>query len=294
MFSYKKMINNIINDTNILHEITNEEKKIIQKNVLEIMDSIIQVCEKYSFSIMLGGGSALGAVRHQGFIPWDDDLDLNMPREDFEKFKIIFEKELGDRYRLYTPNYDGKAIARFAKVEKKGTSLETIGSKNKHGICIDIFPIENIPKNKPVFLLKGISSQIIMFITGQVEFWENRNDLMRTIMFSCLSGKIYYYIKIIIGFVFSIIPLNKWYDIADSINQYRYTGLMGVPSGRKHYFGEIFNEKVYLPIKPTVFEGHKAYLPHNTDLYLKNLFGDYMKIPSKEKRETHFIISVKE
>lgn len=292
MYSYKRMMNDIARESKILHAITSEERRILQDNALEIMDSVFRICKKYNLNIMLGGGSALGAVRHKGFIPWDDDIDLNMPRKDFEKLKKIFQKELGDDYRLFAPNYNGKAIARFAKVEKRGTILETLENTHAHGICIDIFPIENIPKNKFVFFIKGLVSQIVMFITGQVEFWNNRNDLIKSVMSSRKDGKISYSIKSLIGFLFSVVPLNKWYDLTDKVNQYRYTGIMGVPSGRKHYFGEIFEEEVYLPIREGEFEGRKVYLPNDVDKYLQNLFGDYMQIPPKSKREQHFIIRV--
>mgnify|MGYP000934529859 FL=1 len=65
---------------------------------------ILRVCEKYNIRVMLGGGSALGAVRHGGFIPWDDDLDLIMPREDYNKFISVFDKELSDLYEITSPN----------------------------------------------------------------------------------------------------------------------------------------------------------------------------------------------
>ena len=72
--------------------------------LLEMYSDILRVCEKYNIRVMLGGGSALGAVRHGGFIPWDDDLDLIMPREDYNKFISVFDKELSDLYEITSPN----------------------------------------------------------------------------------------------------------------------------------------------------------------------------------------------
>ena len=83
---------------NMLRELTNEELEKLHQCLLFILKDFIWVCNKYNLKYTLGGGSVLGAVRHKGFIPWDDDLDVNMPREDYEKFKAIFPKELAEEY----------------------------------------------------------------------------------------------------------------------------------------------------------------------------------------------------
>ncbi|MGM9579929.1 MAG: LicD family protein, partial [Anaerovibrio sp.] len=80
------------------------------------------VCDKYNLTIVLGGGSALGAVRHKGFIPWDDDLDLNMPRKDYEKLLSVLEAELGKEYYFSAPHTKG-VESQFLKIHKKDTTF---------------------------------------------------------------------------------------------------------------------------------------------------------------------------
>ena len=265
----------------------------IQKVILHMLSDILEVCAKYNLIVMLGGGSALGAVRHQGFIPWDDDIDLNMPRKDYEKLKDVFNEELSASYNLYCPQYNHSAIERFAKIEKKDTCFWPIDAKESYGICIDIFPIENIPKRGLMRLGKGGIAQLCMFIAGQVKFWENKNKWMRMFMCTSYKGKITYYLKCFIGVIFSFIPAYKWFDWCDKVNQYKYTGVMGVPSGRKHYFGEIFPENVYFPTKKAYFEDLEIRLPNKVEIYLSNLYGDYSRIPSKEEQEKHFVLELK-
>ena len=91
-------------EKNKARELQENELKQLHECLLSILKDFIYVCEKYNLHYTLGGGSVLGAVRHHGFIPWDDDLDINMPRKDYERFKNIFANELSDEYELNVPN----------------------------------------------------------------------------------------------------------------------------------------------------------------------------------------------
>lgn len=295
MESLKETYNKLLSNESSIHAATDLERQTIQTVELEMLDDIISCCEKYNLSILLGGGSCLGAVRHGGFIPWDDDIDLNMPRSDLEKLKDIFMVELGDKYILHAPNYGNtKSKWRFAKIEKTDTLLVDNDDKsNCTGICIDIFPIEMIPHNRILRFFHGVVADGMMFIAGQVWFAKKSSMAFRKAMKSSFSGKIRYITKMIIGNIFGVCPLYKWFNVVDKCCQYKgKTDLMGVPTGRKHYFGEIFNASVYLPAKEVSFSGHKAFLPNNEDEYLSNLYGNYMTIPPENKREHHYIYEV--
>lgn len=293
METLKSIYNRLLSQEASIHEATDAERQTIQSVAIEMLDDLIRVCDQYGLTLLLGGGSCLGAVRHDGFIPWDDDMDFNMPRDDYETLKSIFESELGEKYILHSPNYKkGKAQSRFGRIEKKETLLLDSNDREQcHGICIDIFPIEKIPQNKIHRYIHGIVIEGVMFAAGQVWFAKESTQIFRTALKH--SNKLRYYSKKITGDILGICPLYKWYDLVDHCCQYKgKTNLMGVPTGRKHYFGEIFDASVYLPQKETLFEGHKAYLPNKEDDYLKNLFGDYMKIPPVDKREHHYIYGV--
>ncbi len=117
----------------------------LQLVVLEILDAVSGVCEKHGIRWFLDSGTALGAVRHQGFIPWDDDVDVGMLREDYDRFLEVAAKELPDGYSLHTPENTPHYSPFFAKVYKDGTrfwSKEVIESGCDQGIFVDIFPYD--------------------------------------------------------------------------------------------------------------------------------------------------------
>lgn len=290
MKTLKSIYNELLSHEKSIHKATDIERKTIQRIEMEMLDDLVGVCDKHGLTLLLGGGSCLGAVRHGGFIPWDEDMDFNMPREDFEILKKIFKSELGKKYTLHAPNYKkGKAKWRFGRIEKKGTLILDSNEREQcFGVCIDIFPIEKIPQNALHRFLHGLLIEGVMFAAGQVWFTKESTPIFRTAMKQ--SDKLRYYTKITIGNILGICSLSNWYDLVDKCCRFNgVTPLRGVPTGRKHYFGEIFDASVYLPKKETLFDGHKAYLPNKEDIYLGNLYGDYMQIPPEEKREHHYI-----
>lgn len=99
MINKKKILNKVSNEKNI-RKLTETEKKDLKNTFLLMTQEIDMVCKKYGIKMFLVGGSLLGAVRHGGFIPWDDDIDFGMKRCDYQKFIEIFDSELGDRYYL--------------------------------------------------------------------------------------------------------------------------------------------------------------------------------------------------
>lgn len=95
----------------------------LHKIQLEILEDFIYVCEKYNLTCFGVYGTAIGAVRHQGFIPWDDDIDVGMLREDYNRFFEVFEKELGEKYTLLTPEIDNRYACTVTHIQRKGTRL---------------------------------------------------------------------------------------------------------------------------------------------------------------------------
>lgn len=125
---------------------------------MEILMDVAKVCEKYNIKWFADYGSLLGAARHGGFIPWDDDLDINMPRHDYEKFIAVMHEELGEFYPQ-SNNVDYS----FLKIYKKDTIFkEVFNDMSCDGIWIDIFPIEYAPNNKLVRQVKGVIADVIL------------------------------------------------------------------------------------------------------------------------------------
>ena len=296
MKTYRKLFDSLKED-DVLREITAEERHRLQGILLNAYIDLKDCCERHHLTLMLIGGSALGAVRHHGFIPWDDDLDVAMPRGDFNRLKEVFETELGDKYLLSAPNNKTKAKARFPMMLIKGTRMVDIQEKfddELSKIKIDIFLIDNIPENSIVKILKGVWCTGLMAAVSYVFSFENYNEHIQAFMTKTNEGKRVYRRRLTLGKMLSFKNMQQWYNIVDNAFQYKKeTGLLGIPSGRGHYFGEIRPRSTFLPVTKGSFEGLTVNLPGNPDDYLTNLFGsDYMKIPPKEKREKHYIVDI--
>lgn len=297
MKNYKKLMNSLNNDKN-LRVMTDWEVKLLRELFLEAFFDLNECCEKYGLTVMLIGGSVLGAIRHEGFIPWDDDLDLAMSRHDYEILKDIFDKELGDKYILSSPNYKNNANDRYPMMLIKDTLCVEAGMRKDDDnakIKVDIFIIDNIPENSITRIIKGCICSFLMFVSSNVYSYENDNEELKRYMSKTKEGEKIYKRRKNIGRLFSFFSFQKWVNLTDSAFQYnKESCLMGIPSGRGHYFGEIRPKETFFPVAKGVFENVEVNLPCNSDDYLSNLYGkDYMIIPPVEKREKHFIFDIK-
>ena len=283
----KSMINYA--DTS-MEELSEEKLHSLQLILTDMLMDILDVCKTNGICVFLMGGSALGAVRHKGFIPWDDDIDIGMTRESYDRFIPVFEKHLSDRYILNAPNYSSNALSRFPKILKKDSYMDT-GLTDDPNLCkifIDIFIADQIPEDPFHKRLKGLRCNCLEFIGGQVALLEQLNDDLKKRYLS--GGRLSYMIRSAVGKFFSFRNSSGWYDRIDKAVQYhKDSSLIGLPTGSKHYFGEIFPKETFLPVTFGEFEGHTVPLVHDPDAYLKNLYGDYMQIPPIEKRQKHFV-----
>lgn len=276
-----------------LKELSEDELALLKTTLFNAYKEIHKICSENELNVILVGGSLLGAIRHNGFIPWDDDFDLAMSRKDFEKLKILFDKILGNKYELLAPNYKGNAKQRFPQILIRNTKLTTlheIRDDIRKEMRIDIFIIENVPENKIYRYLKGYVCNALMYIAGLVQSYEWKNDVLEQFLSQTVDGAKFYKKRLKIGRLFSFFESSRWYDIIDKMVQYKkQTTLSSLPTGRKHYFGEILPTKWLFPTIKWKFENYDADIPNGYDAYLKNLYGDYMQIPPVEKREKHFI-----
>ena len=292
-----KALFNSLDDDKMLKHLTEDEFSRLRQIFLRTYKDLQSCCEKYGLTVILLCGTALGAVRHKGFIPWDDDFDVGMTREDFEKLKLIFDKELGYKYILSSPNHKGIVKNRFPQVFVKGTTMYEIGSEIGDPLCkikIDIFIIENAPNSFLLRCIKGLLCNTSMFIASNVGLYQNKTISLRKYMCKTFKGTMTYVCKRFLGFLFSFISLQQWFNIVDRLCMYsKKTNFMCVPTSRGHYFGEIRPSKTFIPFSVGVFECISVKLPGNTNDYLSHLYGsDYMKIPEETDREKHFICDI--
>lgn len=297
MLSSQKQLKNLSYGSDKLYAPTDRERKRMKELILMIYKDVFSVCEKNGLTLFLGGGSALGAVRHGGFIPWDDDMDLMMMRRDYEVFKDIFDQSLSDKYILQVPGAQGKTATNlFMKVILKGTKCTELVQANapgEHGLWIDIFPIEYAPENKLVRRIKGFLSDALAYACVSNYMRKFESDEMRAYAMGSKGAKINRLIRRALGLVTAPISYQRMYDFFDRFSRGRKeTGLITIPTGIRHYMGEMHMLDAFFPPKETTFEGVKGYLPGNTHEYLYQLYGDYMTPPPEKKRERHLYVAL--
>lgn len=275
-----------------LYVLSESDLEQLHKILLEMYKDLNSVCEQNDIHLIAAGGTALGAIRHKGFIPWDDDMDIFMVRQEYEKFKILFDKNLSSKYYLLSPGDKQGANCFLPRVMKKGTTLLGMIDENApypHGIYIDINIIEYAPTNRFFFYLKGVGANLGRLISYSVYWNQYKSKSLRKFMLNS-KGKYYYLIRMAIGKIFSFFSAEKWFALFDGYVQGRKSNIFTVPSGRKRYMGEKISVNAVYPLITTDFEDTKIYIFNDYNGYLSNLYGDYMKIPDQGQRERHLCV----
>lgn len=296
-FNYKDIVNDIAGKRTDVKYISEEERHSLQDYLYNMAIDLDTRCRKHGIRLILGGGNLLGAVRHGGFIPWDDDLDFMVSREDYEKIKNIFDDEFQDKYELRCPNSKYPNGNRFMQIYRKGTVLRTPGGGNPvqpQCVYIDIFPLDHIPENRIYRTLKGIHANFLMFV-GSCVMSSKYGGSNKQFYKLSPRGALFLRARSVVGKLFSYHSPFYWFDRVDKSVQYkRKTSLVGSAVGTRHYFGIIFPyEKVY-PLKEIRFIDYMFYAPADIHYYLREAYGDdYMTPPPVNSRESHFAIEFK-
>ena len=267
-------------------QLTQEELRKAQLLMLKILKEVHRICEENNIKYFLSDGTLIGAVRHNGFIPWDDDLDIGMLREEYEKFCKIAPEKLGEEFVLQTTETDPGYGLQFGKVMLKDTVWMEIGAintnRNNFGIYIDIFPYDKIPKNK---ILQYVIYYRYRFIDGLIRI---KLDYISIRKIRGSFRKLFYFFKL---FLVKVYSLKKLIQIREKICK-KY-----LKSEKKilvtKYGGSFKNNQntfeSYSVYELKQFEDMKFFIPKSYDCILKNLYGDYMVLPSVEKQINHGI-----
>jgi len=296
----KSLFNSI--DSDILKELVELDEETIKKIrviQLKMLEDLNNICLANKIDLILGGGSFLRAVRHKGFIPWDDDIDLMMKRDDFEKFLKILD-ELPNEYEFQYATSNRASYNTFAKIMYKNSTLIEVGNENIpkfQGIYLDIFIIENIPNNKIISYVYGMKCNFMQLVSSSIVMTRFSSDYNKKIFSKSFSGKVNYSIRKFIGFLYQFTNIEKYFVKIDKVfKKYkdRKTDFITIPSGRNHYFGEILSRKIFDNLIEYQFENLRILGPKEYDIYLTNLYGsNYMQLPPVEKREKHHCIEIK-
>ncbi len=248
----------------------NIDTKILQNELLEMMKSFHEVCKKTGLVYYMLGGTCLGAVRHKGFIPWDDDMDVGMPREDYDKFCRMANKVLPPHLELRFYKTTSNSPFHFIKLINKNTTLVERAFKDYvEGVYIDIFPLDGMDKYN---FLGKIRAKCIWICKAILIYH-----------YTTIEKKSY---KKIICFLAKKLNqrLIHWcVEKLMTINKSKYPHLMC------NFFGawepkEIMPSSVYAIPKLYEFADAQFYGPQDADAYLKSLYGNYMQLPPENQR----------
>lgn len=261
-------------------ELDQEELRQLQLIQLEILIELDRICKKHKIDYSIDGGTLLGAVRHGGFIPWDDDIDVIMLRSDYERFYEICKTELDtENFFLQEHRTDPHYRVSFARLLREGTIYIRQGQEkrlHRTGVPIDIFALNNIPDQKASRLFLRFCyfalRKILWSETGKVI---SKNALLR-LWYTLLSW-------IPERFIFSCYGALSRVKQGGKTELLRHTTVYpnnkscayGIPSDLMDTFTSL------------EFEGHKFMAVSDYDRYLTLLYGDYMELPPLEKRTAH-------
>lgn len=247
-----------------LKQLYNPEGSLLRQHQYKMLEMLLdfdRICKKNDIRYWLSSGTLLGAVRHKGFIPWDDDLDVEMLRDDYLKYRNVIASELSNIYVLQDYVSDSNYVAAYSKLRHLHSKIFEKGNKDLkykyRGIYIDIFLLEHINKKSAVL-----------------------SSYLHTILFNISRSKASF--SILIKFYRSILtlllyPIIRVFNFRGSKNVLR--DCLGSRCYTPRYVHDIF------PLNYIEFEGHLFPVPNNYDHYLKVMYGDYWQIPSNI--ETH-------
>lgn len=274
--------------------LSDDEVKATQRVSLETLHDIIDICNKYHVNYHLTGGSALGVVRHKGFIPWDDDIDIDMDRKDVKIFFTEFEKLYHDKYWIHTPYSESRFCMPCYHIRRKNTIFRGCADPDaeESGIGVDILVMENTFNNKIIRCFHGYVSLALGLIVSCRRFFMNRRYLIKISEGNDDIRKIFRR-KIQIGALVSFLPLNKWtaaYDKWNSLCHNQNSKYVTVATGKNHYFKELYLRSDFSETTTGTFEDLTVKIPKKYDDYLKRMYGDYMQIPPKNKQEQHVLV----
>ena len=264
-------------------ELDKEQLRELQLIELEMLIEVDRICKKCNIKYAIAGGTLLGAVRHQGFIPWDDDADVGMLREEYEKFRMACETEL-DHTRFYfqdNRNTEGYRWG-YGKLRRKNTIFLREHQEHmpyEQGVFIDIFPRDSVPdgtfarkihKFKCFCIRKALWSEV-----GKIADKRRGMRLWFQLLNRMAGSKIY-----------------KIYDKLVEKSNRKPTQLVRnltfpVPNDKDGYLRQWYMESVELEFEGHMFMVNKCYKD-----WLEQEFGDYMKLPPVEKRKVHPVVKI--
>lgn len=256
---------------------------------MQIVKEVVRICDAHGFRYFMLGGTMLGAIRHKGFIPWDDDIDLGMPRDDYEAFLQVAPNELAEHLKVVNYRNDPNYMYYITRIQDTDTKVveERIGNDNKYThASIDIFPIDGTPNNpllRKLYFFRVLYHRALMSLCYKDSIDRKRKRSKK---------------EQLLLWVMEHIPVEKLttpYKQKCKIDKLlrkqkvagsKYIGnIMGAYRTREIVPAEFYGEGAYYPFEDIQLRGMAM-----ADEYLTHTYGDYMQLPPEDQRKTHFRI----
>ncbi len=263
-----------------------QEAAQLKKAQLIIMDEIHRICTENNITYYIIGGTLLGAKRHGGFIPWDIDIDIAMPRSDYDRFKCICSTQLNDRFGYKdfenTESYNHphaivtmkntQLVVKYMRYNKSVTAWE---------IYVDIFPLDNAPDDEKKRINQDKAIQKIKKQICLKQAYLYSDNLIKKIVKRAISTGMFWT---------DIDRLNRKFDKIIRLYNNEETLCLCSMSSHYSYKKQCMEREIYGKPKLIAFEDRKYYAPEKVEEYLTRIYGDYMKLPPKEEQEKYMDI----
>lgn len=257
-----------------------EELRKLQIAQMEIMDEIHRICEKNNIQYYMIGGTALGAVRHNGFIPWDLDIDIAMRRNDYDRFKEVCKTDLDSRFKYcdYTNTHNIRGFHALVCINNTVLTLKNdkYNTRENKEIYLDILPLDNAPLNKNQQQKQAKKISNLKKLKQYKNGVNYSNNYIKKVAKKIISMAIFWT---------SVDKINKKADIVMRMYNKEESGYICSMASHYSYTKQCMQKEIYGIPQLVAFEDRQYYAPEKLDEYLKIIFNDYMKLPSKEEQE---------
>lgn len=248
----------------------------LHQSFLEAMTDFDELCQKHNLRYCLHGGTLLGAIRHKGFIPWDDDVDIIMLRKDYDKFLKIADEEFGDNYTVQTYKTEKNMLTNVTKIRINNSEYEEQDNMENNKAFLDIFPMSDVPNSK---LLQSVQNRLVIFLN---------NIVYAKIGYIKLTS---WKSKLILG-TLSKLPRVFWGNIIECAIKYfphyksKYVNIVATANycGNTGYATDLWPKKFFEETQRTEFCGKQFSITQHWDEYLTRMYGDYMVLPDMRDR----------